>query len=221
MDDKCKKIRDDIIFYLNKTRTAPDSMLLFLKDRINCFEKKCFTSSTGDTFLTEEGKVPVIHLQNNLSDSYPLQPFEEIEGLSKAAFDLADTLKSSDDISHTSKQGNGLVQRISKYGNSSGRIYECLGAQMKAGIDFVLNWLISDGDPLRSDRKSILSSSFTHMGVSVQAHPTYNYIAVLILSSCALQPTAPLSSFSSKSLSRNDNLLSLLPKSLQVLYISN
>ena len=73
------------------------------------------------------------------------------EGLNRAAKILAESNGVSGKLSHVGPEDKTLQERLSDQGKWIGKIGECIGAQSTTGLDFVLNWLISDGIPSRAD----------------------------------------------------------------------
>lgn len=74
-----------------------------------------------------------------------------------------------------------LQERLSEQGKWIGKIGECIGVQSTTGLDFVLNWLVSDGIPSRSDMHTLLSPDFNQVGISSSDHKSHGIVVVVVL----------------------------------------
>ena len=102
-----------------------------------------------------------------------------MEGLDKAAADLANYNGESGKTGHFGEGESRMGERMDVYGKWIGKCGEIVGVIPHTGLDFVLQWMIDDGVKTRGDRKSILNKEFTKFGVATAKHKIYETIAVV------------------------------------------
>lgn len=93
--------------------------------------------------------------------------------------------------------------------------------QATTGLDFVLNWLLSDGVPSRADMHTILSSDFTEIGVASFDHKIHGIVAVIVLAKKFYEIDKVTGKFvegeeAEKASNQSSDLLSRMPEQLRV-----
>lgn len=176
-----EQISNEICQYINQFRTNPQSLIEKLEVRSSSFKGTAFADSTGKYFQTYEGKDEVVKTLEATKTMAKTKTLKRSRGLDKAAAELGSYLSKSGELSHIGKNYSQVTNRISKQGNAYGEIGELIGAQAQTGLDYVLHWVIGDGDEQKEDRSTLLNPKFTKVGIFCDVHSNFDYCAVIVL----------------------------------------
>jgi len=152
----------EVILYMNLARLDGK---WFVKNILDKVDASAYTSENFKSLKSDLNKV-----QNLL----PLLPGEN---LSKAATFHAKDMGQTGGFGHQSSDGTQTFVRIKKFAQG-GYMAENCSYGPSDPLSIVLQLLVDDGVPSLGHRKSILSSNYTHVGVSIQPHKVYGYNCV-------------------------------------------
>ena len=116
-------------------------------------------------------------LKSDLNITKDLNPFFPANGLSIAAKYHATDMGDKGTVGHQSSDGTGTFVRIRKYAQGGSMAENCSYGYSDP-LEIVLQLLIDEGVASLGHRKSILSTSYSFVGVSIQPHAAYGYNCV-------------------------------------------
>ena len=117
-------------------------------------------------------------LKETLATTKNLQMLIPDANLIAAATAHATDLSVTNTFSHESSDGTSFSARIYKY-YSGGGIGETISAGWNDALDIVMQLLVDDGVESLGHRKILLSKEYVAIGVKVETHKQWNYVAVL------------------------------------------
>ena len=79
-----------------------------------------------------------------------------MKGLDQAAQDIADYNGETGNTGHSGKNESRMGERMNTYGKWDGKVGEIICVLPVNGLDFVLNWMIGDGEKNRWNRLSLI-----------------------------------------------------------------
>lgn len=154
-----------VIAEINRMRTNPSAYAAWLEEVKAYYDGTTLAFPNEARVRTVEGVAAVEDAIAVLSQLDPLPPLERSAGLSRAAHDHVQDLMRIGALTLTGSDGSQPEDRVGRYGELSGQAAELLnyGNQTAAGL--VMQLVISDGNPNRTSRATLLRSDFTVMGV--------------------------------------------------------
>jgi uncharacterized protein YkwD len=123
-------------------------------------------------YETIEGQSVWQEAKEFLINQKPLRPFEQHQGLSKAAQDHASDIMRSNSSGHQGSDGSTFIDRIQRYCKKGiGSMIELLGTtyivEGKNSIELaLLNLIIDDGVANRGHRKALFNKEYKYIGTS-------------------------------------------------------
>ena len=165
-----------VLAEINLARTAPQTYVGFLRKFRGIFRGTYFVLPGSDTrMLTNEGVKAVDEAIRTLSRQDPLPPLAWSGGLAAAAAELAKEQAGSGATGH----GDGLRERIDRYGKWNRQIGENIGYGPTEARFIVMLLIVDDGVPDRGHRKNIFSTVFHTAGVACGPHPGLRNMCVI------------------------------------------
>lgn len=154
-----------VIAEINRMRTNPSAYAAWLEDVKAYYDGTTLAFPNEERVQTVEGVAAVEDAIAVLRQLDPLPPLEYSAGLNRAAHDHVQDLIRIGALTLTGSDGSQPEERVGRYGELSGQAMELLnyGNQTAAGL--VMQLVISDGNPNRTSRATLLRSDFTVMGV--------------------------------------------------------
>lgn len=171
----------DIVIYMNLVRMDGERFFnTFLQDFIDDYNEKMQKYSNYNKLKISRTDSYYLSLQRDLKNIRLLPVFWPDEALSWVAKQHAKDLNRNNFAAHNSSDGRTAKDRIAKMypKKSSG---ENLAFGFSSGLGNVCLLLLDKGVPDLGHRKMILNTSYqlNTVGVSIQAHKTYRYCAVI------------------------------------------
>lgn len=155
----------EVVLLTNLVRLNPQLFLnTFLKDYYKQpnFKKNSYSAS----------------LEKDLKQLKPLSYFQFSNELANCAKKHAFEMGKAGKVGHNSANGQSFSKRLRECWPTNTLGENCdYGNQ--SGIDIFMSLLIDDGISSLGHRKNILSSLFTHFGVSIQKHKVYEVNCVM------------------------------------------
>jgi hypothetical protein len=178
--DYLDKLEREVIHELNKVRTNPKRFAEeYMEELRAAFDDKTFTYPGRAPVLPIEGIFPLNECIEVLKKASPMPLLYPAEGLTEAAFYLADDQQRHGGIGHISRDRMTPQNRIEKYGEWNTCSAEDITYGSFEARQIVIVLLIDDGVPHRSHRKNILNPCFRVAGVSFGGHPAYQSMCVI------------------------------------------
>ncbi len=154
-----------VVAEINRMRTHPSAYAAWLETTKAYYDGTTLALPNEPRVRTAEGVAAVDDAIAVLNQLDPLPPLKYSAGLNDAARDHVQDLIRIGALTLTGSDGSQPEDRVSRYGELSGQAAELLnyGNQTAAGL--VMQLVISDGNPDRASRATLLRSDFTVTGV--------------------------------------------------------
>jgi uncharacterized protein YkwD len=146
----------------------PTSTICLAEDFVPKSNKCYFTMGTQEGVSAWKEAASVLS-----SSAAKLPALQWSEGLAQACYDHINDQGPSGQNGHTGSDGSSPFDRIDKYVKSTASGENLAYSDSVTGTDMVLQLLIDDGVPNRGHRTNIVSTDFTHGGVSCGCHTVY------------------------------------------------
>jgi len=172
---------EELLGAINKLRRSPLDFIEYLEKRLDSFVGDVFTDQNGGRYQSYEGASAVTQCIRKLRSTSPIQELKMLNQLNSVAGELSKYLCESGDVSHSGKNFSQLPDRLNKYGVASGEVGEIIAVQEQTAIDYILYWIIGDGDPDREDFSLLLNRRLKNAGISISPHPAQKYCVVVVL----------------------------------------
>lgn len=155
-----------VLAEINRMRTNPAAYAAWLEEVKAYYDGTTLAFPDEPRVRTVEGVAAVENAIAVLNRIDPLPPLAISAGLNSAAHDHVQDLIRIGALSLTGSDGSQPSDRIGRYGTLNGQAAELLnyGNQTAAGL--VMQLVISDGNPNRTSRATLLRSDFTDMGIA-------------------------------------------------------
>lgn len=165
VDSTTADLESAVIAEINRMRANPPAYAAWLEEVKAYYDGTTLAFPNEARVRTVEGVAAVDDAIAVLSQLDPLPPLEHSAGLNLAADDHVQDLMRIGALTLTGSDGSQPEDRVGRYGELSGQAAELLnyGNQTAAGL--VMQLVISDGNPNRTSRATLLRSDFTVMGV--------------------------------------------------------
>lgn len=117
-----------------------------------------------------------------LKKQKPLAPFRMDSVLTRAALDHAADGRNMGVLGHIGSDGSNPMDRVKRYGTFMS-VSECITYGQKTSSLMLAAFLVDEHTPDRGHRKAMLSTTLTHVGIAIDAHPQYDHQCVVVLGS--------------------------------------
>lgn len=124
----------------------------------------------------------VTTLRSDLKKTFGLHPLKPLEKLWESAAHHAYDMGHKGMIGHESSDGTPHLVRLHRY-HKAEHMAESLCYGYNEAVEIVMQLLLDEAIPARSNRHNILNKSFHHVGVSIKPHREYDHNAVIDFSS--------------------------------------
>lgn len=111
-------------------------------------------------------------------DSAP--PMDEVSGLDKIAQEFVDKGK---DLDPEGIRGINMDEIIAKYGKYTGSFSRAMEFGAETAEQVIVSLIVSDGDPARGKRETLLNSKLLNVGAASGPHSSFGSISVIVLCS--------------------------------------
>jgi uncharacterized protein YkwD len=168
------KLEDQVLELINAVRTDPTFLVPDLEERLFSFQSSDYRNPyIGKFTRTEEGKHAVAEAINFLRDQSPIEQVYLAKGLTNAARSHADDIGHHGLVSRRGSDKSLTIDRIERYGDWSGSSSESLTFGETLAKEIVCQWIISDGNVGRGDRRNIFKADFLAVGVGAAWHSKF------------------------------------------------
>lgn len=173
------KMEDKILKYINMIRHRPTDFIRSLKLReIDYKENSYIDEKTNKRYHTKEDYTAVHEAIDFLMNCHPVIPLERNKKLDETAKAHSDFLIKENMVSNVGVGGLNPEERISKV-RGKGSLGEAISLFENRAKQIVINLLIDDGLVERPNRKMLICKDFNEIGISLNKHPSKNFICVL------------------------------------------
>ncbi len=121
-------------------------------------------------------------IKSILKKQKPLAPFQLDTVLTKAAIDHATDGRNMGVMGHIGSDGSNPMDRVKRYGTFTS-VSECITYGNKTAALMLAAFLVDENTPDRGHRKTMLSTTLTHIGIAIDSHPQYDHQCVVVLGS--------------------------------------
>ena len=171
---------EDLIMEINLLRTNPKKYAKTISKYMNYFKGNllCLPESNAG-IQTEEGIEAFKEAMDFLSNQEKLEPLKASKGLCRIAEDFIAIYQKPDSGELANKD---MEEIINKYGSFSGSFSRAMDFGGETPEMAIINLVVSDGDPSRGQRESLLSTEIQKVGVANGPHQTYRHCSAIITS---------------------------------------
>ena len=173
------KLSYEIAKEINIVRTNPKRYYKILENYQKNFENQTIFKlpylETG--IKTKEGKEGFEEAMNYLETLNKISPLKPIISLFKIAENYLSEIQK---IDYTEIGNINMELIINKYGNFYGNFSRIIKFGYKDPELIVCNFLTSDGDNDRNERKCLLNDKFYYFGVAFGEHDMFDYVTVVV-----------------------------------------
>ena len=168
----------EIIEEINKLRSNPPLYAKKVEEYSKYFTDKAIKLPDFNIkIMTQEGAAPYIDTIEFLKGKEKLNELIPSKALCEIAQEIFDSLKDSE----TGEVDEELYSNlIDKYGSFNGKFTRAMDFGGFSTEQIVINFLVCDGDPDRSQREPILGSGLNKIGVAFGTHSIHSTICVLL-----------------------------------------
>ena len=169
---------EDLISEINLLRTNPKKYAKTLSKYMNYFKGKllCLPDSNAG-IQTEEGVEAFKEAIDFLNKQNRIEALKPSKGLCRIAEDFISIYQKSDTGDLANKDMEDI---INKYGSFSGSFSRAMDFGGETPEMAIINLVVSDGDPSRSQRESLLSNEIKKIGVANGEHEAYRHCSAII-----------------------------------------
>ena len=171
---------EDLIMEINLLRTNPKKYAKTISKYMHYFKGNllCLPESNAG-IQTEEGVEAFKEAVDFLNKQEKLEPLKSSKGLCRIAEDFIAIYQKSDSGDLANKD---MEEIINKYGSFSGSFSRAMDFGGETAEMAIINLVVSDGDPSRGQRESLLSTEIKKIGVANGPHQTYRHCSAIITS---------------------------------------
>ncbi len=169
---------EDLIMEINLLRTNPKKYAKTISKYMNYFKGKllCLPESNAG-IQTEEGVEAFKEAVDFLNKQPKIEPLKPSKGLCRIAEDFISIYQKPDSGDLANKD---MEEIINKYGSFSGSFSRAMDFGGETPEMAIINLVVSDGDPSRGQRESLLSTEIKRIGVANGKHDTYRHCSAII-----------------------------------------
>ena len=169
---------EDLIMEINLLRTNPKKYAKTISKYMNYFKGKllCLPESNAG-IQTEEGVEAFKEAVDFLNKQPKIEPLKPSKGLCRIAEDFISIYQKPDSGDLANKD---MEEIINKYGSFAGSFSRAMDFGGETPEMAIINLVVSDGDPSRGQRESLLSTEIKKIGVANGKHDTYRHCSAII-----------------------------------------
>ena len=168
----------DLVNEINSLRTNPKRYSNKLREYTKYFKGKVLRLPGSNAGIkTEEGADAYTEAADFLVEQSRIEPFVASKGLCKIAEEFLKEVQKCD----PSELGNiDMEEIIEKYGTFCGNFSRAIDFGGETPEQVLTNLIVSDGDPSRGQRESLLSTDLKSVGVANGKHDIYRHCTVIV-----------------------------------------
>jgi len=169
---------EDLIMEINLLRTNPKKYAKTISKYMNYFKGKllCLPESNAG-IQTEEGVEAFKEAVDFLNKQPKIEPLKPSKGLCRIAEDFISIYQKPESGDLANKD---MEEIINKYGSFAGSFSRAMDFGGETPEMAIINLVVSDGDPSRGQRESLLSTEIKRIGVANGKHDTYRHCSAII-----------------------------------------
>ena len=171
---------EDLIMEINLLRTNPKKYAKTISKYMNYFKGNLLClPDTNAGIQTEEGVEAFKEAVDLLNKQENLEPLKPSKGLCRIAEEFIAIYQKPDSGELANKDMEDI---INKYGSFSGSFSRAMDFGGETAEMAIINLVVSDGDPSRGQRESLLSNEIKKVGVANGEHEVYRHCSAIITS---------------------------------------
>ena len=171
---------EDLIMEINLLRTNPKKYAKTISKYMNYFKGYLLClPDTNAGIQTEEGVEAFKEAVDFLNKQENLEPLKPSKGLCRIAEEFIAIYQKPDSGELANKDMEDI---INKYGSFSGSFSRAMDFGGETAEMAIINLVVSDGDPSRGQRESLLSNEIKKVGVANGEHEVYRHCSAIITS---------------------------------------
>ena len=171
---------EDLIMEINLLRTNPKKYAKTISKYMNYFKGNLLClPDTNAGIQTEEGAEAFKEAVDFLNKQENLEPLKPSKGLCRIAEEFIAIYQKPDSGELANKDMEDI---INKYGSFSGSFSRAMDLGGETAEMAIINLVVSDGDPSRGQRESLLSNEIKKVGVANGDHEVYRHCSAIITS---------------------------------------
>ena len=171
---------EDLIMEINLLRTNPKKYAKTISKYMNYFKGNLLClPDTNAGIQTEEGAEAFKEAVDFLNKQENLEPLKPSKGLCRIAEEFIAIYQKPDSGELANKDMEDI---INKYGSFSGSFSRAMDFGGETAEMAIINLVVSDGDPSRGQRESLLSNEIKKVGVANGDHEVYRHCSAIITS---------------------------------------
>ena len=171
---------EDLIMEINLLRTNPKKYAKTISKYMNYFKGNLLClPDTNAGIQTEEGVEAFKEAVDFLNKQENLEPLKPSKGLCRIAEEFIAIYQKPDSGELANKDMEDI---INKYGSFSGSFSRAMDFGGETAEMAIINLVVSDGDPSRGQRESLLSNEIKKVGVANGEHEVYRHCSAIITS---------------------------------------
>ena len=171
---------EDLIMEKNLLRTNPKKYAKTISKYMNYFKGNLLClPGTNAGIQTEEGVEAFKEAVDFLNKQENLEPLKPSKGLCRIAEEFIAIYQKPDSGELANKDMEDI---INKYGSFSGSFSRAMDFGGETAEMAIINLVVSDGDPSRGQRESLLSNEIKKVGVANGEHEVYRHCSAIITS---------------------------------------
>ena len=169
---------EDLIIEINLLRTNPKKYAKTISKYMNYFRGKllCLPESNAG-IQTEEGVEAFKEAVDFLNKQPKIEPLKPSKGLCRIAEEFVSIYQKPDSADMANRDMEEIINKYGSFGGSFSRAMDFGGETPEMAI---INLVVSDGDPSRGQRESLLSTEINRIGVANGKHETYRHCSAII-----------------------------------------
>ena len=169
---------EDLIIEINLLRTNPKKYAKTISKYMNYFRGKllCLPESNAG-IQTEEGVEAFKEAVDFMNKQPKIEPLKPSKGLCRIAEEFVSIYQKPDSADMANKDMEEIINKYGSFGGSFSRAMDFGGETPEMAI---INLVVSDGDPSRGQRESLLSTEINRIGVANGKHDTYRHWSAII-----------------------------------------
>ena len=170
-----------VILELNKARTDPRRYAEeVIKPILGHYGGRLLKLPGRPTIQTLEGDKPAQELYDHLKQMAPRSPLWPAEGMCLAATDFIEDQVSLKSVWYDASDGRLPRHRIRRHGRAGVTGGAIAYGNSDGGL-IVAQFLVNDGIEDREDRRTLLDSTFTAIGVAIGPHDVFGSVCDIVL----------------------------------------
>jgi hypothetical protein len=168
----------EIIDYINNLRSNPSKFAEKLEEYIKYFEGQVMKIPEINVQIsTQEGDSAFKEAVEFLKKQEPVEPLEGSRALCQIAQEILDKVVDSETGQLEEEEAEKIID---KHGTFNGRFTRAMDFAGFTSEQIVINFLVCDGDPDRTQREPLLGKELTKIGVAFGRHNIYSTVCVLV-----------------------------------------